>query len=77
MPENTLSAFLNHGVVRTAFEDSPVQAKKILAALKDEWGIDIHQVCRQLLEEGVAAFSKSFEELIKSIEMKVQHLCPH
>jgi transaldolase/glucose-6-phosphate isomerase len=39
-------------------------------------GISIDRVTDELIEEGVASFSKSFDELIASIESKRQELAP-
>ncbi|PIP68472.1 MAG: hypothetical protein COW92_01005, partial [Candidatus Omnitrophica bacterium CG22_combo_CG10-13_8_21_14_all_43_16] len=49
-------------------------AKKLIDDLR-KTGIDIDDVCMQLLKEGVGAFEKSFESLLNSIEKKKCILC--
>jgi len=73
VPEKTLRAFLDHGVVQEAFAWDAQEAQRILQDLKAH-GIDINEVCRKLLKEGVEAFEKSFDELLQSIEQKAQRL---
>jgi transaldolase len=75
-PEKTLRAFLDHGRIRDGFSaaDFP-DARKTIDALSRS-GISVDAVCRQLLDDGVAAFQKSFDELLNSIEDKVKTLCP-
>lgn len=74
MPEHTLEAFLDHGVVREAITADIKEAQDIIENLKG-LGIDINSICAKLLQEGVMAFEKSFESLLNSIEEKVTYLC--
>ncbi|MFA5060339.1 MAG: transaldolase [Candidatus Omnitrophota bacterium] len=74
LPEKTLQAFLDHGVVKEAFVESAKESQKIITALNKN-GININYVCSQLLSEGIAAFEKSFNELLASIEAKARSLC--
>jgi transaldolase len=69
LPQNTLEAFEDHGVVDLTIEDNVEQAQQQMQAL-EELGISYEQVTRELEEEGVAAFAKSFNDLIDSIERK-------
>ena len=73
LPANTLSAVLDHGVVQEALTGDAEEARKIFNDLKT-LGIDIDQVCANLLTDGVAAFEKSFDELLHSIETKSKSL---
>jgi len=73
IPEKTLEYFLDHGSVKDAFTYDVKQAQDIIQAL-DEFGIDINQVCDQLLVEGCKSFDKAFEELLDSIEKKAVQL---
>ena len=50
-------------------------AQEIVNTL-NRFGIDLNCVCAHLLKEGVAAFEKSFDELLISIETKAARLCP-
>lgn len=73
LPEKTLLAFLEHGEVKDAFGGNADDAANTIQILK-EIGVDIDEVCRELLKDGVLAFVKSFEELLKAIEKKAQAL---
>jgi transaldolase len=69
MPEKTFFAFLDHGRVIEAVTAEASGAQKsldVLAAL----GISIEDVCANLLEEGVKAFDRSFDDLLRTIERK-------
>ncbi len=73
LPEKTLLAFLDHGKVHEAFGASSGDAAKILSRLKS-LGIDIDQVCQDLLRDGVKAFEDAFEALLNAIEKKAAQL---
>jgi len=71
VPEKTLEAFLDHGVVKEtciADADGPQQ---VIAALR-KLGIDIDAICARLLTDGVAAFERSFVSLLDAIEKKAK-----
>jgi len=73
MPDATITAFLDHGTVaRTADRDVDV-AKAGWAALADV-GVDLDDVAATLEEEGVASFSKSFDELVQALTDKAGKL---
>jgi len=74
LPEKTLHAFIDHGEIKDAFTDSAQGALEVIESLRGV-GIDIDQVCAQLLKEGVDAFDKAFVELSASIEQKAEKLC--
>lgn len=69
LPDNTLHAFIDHGVIEDTMSGDIDKAKETLNALKD-FGIDIDSVCLILLDEGVKAFQKSFQSLLKTIDEK-------
>lgn len=71
VPEKTLEAFLNHGVVKETLTADADEAQGIIDALQG-LGIDIDAVCAKLLEDGVVAFEKSFESLLSAIEKKTK-----
>jgi len=73
IPEKTLNAFLDHGVVKEALTGDIGKAQKIMDDLKG-LGIDINDVCKKLLEDGVVAFEKSFDSLLNAIEEKSKKL---
>jgi transaldolase len=73
MPDKTLEAVLDHGRIKPAMPGDVAAAQKVIEQLRD-LGIDVGMVCRQLLEEGLAAFEKSFRDLIAGIEEKQSRL---
>jgi transaldolase len=69
MPDNTLEAVLDHGTIaRTVDADLP-GAHRVLEQLADV-GVDLGDVTRLLEDEGVASFSKSFHELLSTLDAK-------
>jgi transaldolase len=73
MPEDTLNAFLDHGVLQRTVDADPDAAVATLAQLKDV-GIDMEDVEQTLEDEGVNSFSKSFDELLQSLSDKAATL---
>lgn len=69
VPEKTLDAFLNRGIVQETLTEDMKGAKDVIDALK-ELGVHLNVICAKLLDEGVTAFEKSFESLLSSIEIK-------
>jgi transaldolase len=74
VPDKTLEAVLDHGVAKAAMPGSVAEAQKTIEQLRLS-GIDVGMVCNQLLDDGLAAFEKSFEELMACIEEKQARLC--
>jgi transaldolase len=73
MPDATVAAFLDHGTVERTLDTDFAADHAVLDAL-GEVGVDMADVSRVLEEEGVAAFSKSFEELVEQLEQKAAAL---
>jgi len=73
LPPATLQAFLDHGRVAAALEADPDEAQAQLARLVD-LGVDLSQITQQLLDDGVAAFARSFDALMNSIVQKFEML---
>jgi len=73
MPDATIDAFLDHGVVARTVDAAPDEAARRLARL-GELGIDMADVARVLEDEGVASFAKSFDELMQSLQDKANAL---
>ena len=69
VPEGTIYAFLDHGKVGEALTGDTKAASKIIDDLMNV-DIDINDVCRKLLDDGVVAFEKSFDSLMNAIEKK-------
>jgi transaldolase len=64
IPPKTLEEFMVHANIRSVLEDQVEidQANHELKQLADA-GINLEEVCQQLLEEGIASFNKSFDDL--------------
>ena len=75
MPLETIEAFLDHGRVERTLDHGLNDAKQALREVEAS-GISMERVTEELLEEGVASFAKSFDELIDSIESKRKELAP-
>jgi transaldolase len=73
LPDETISAFLDHGTVARTIDTDFADADRVMAALADA-GIDMEDVGRTLEAEGVASFSKSFDELIQALTDKANAL---
>ena len=73
LPPATLDDFLDHGKVATAVETNVDGARMRTAGLA-ELGIDLDAITNEVLDEGVAAFAKSFEGLIASVAEKRKRL---
>ena len=73
MPESTLADFEDHGTLARTVDGDLAAAHGVLAQLKDV-GVDIDDVTRVLEEEGVATFTKSYDELLESLTTKAGEL---
>jgi transaldolase len=73
LPDATIEAFADHGVVTRTIDEGVEEAAAVLEAL-DRLGIDMADVARTLEDEGVAAFVKSYEELLQSLTDKASAL---
>ena len=75
MPLETIEAFLDHGRVERTLDADLDQARQTLRRI-EALGISMERVTQELIEEGVAAFAKSFDELIETIESQRKALAP-
>ena len=73
MPDATLEAFCDHGTLRRTVDADLAGAAGVLAAVTAQ-GIDLDGVADTLEAQGVAAFTKSFDELLVSLETKADSL---
>ena len=73
MPEQTIEAFEDHGTIARTVEEGVHVAEGVFDRL-EAIGVDMDDVGRVLEEEGVASFSKSFDELISALERKSAEL---
>jgi transaldolase/glucose-6-phosphate isomerase len=69
IPPATLNAFRDHGKVSPTLESNLAEARAVIDALP-ELGISLTEVTDRLTAEGVDAFSRSFEQLMKAVERK-------
>jgi transaldolase len=69
MPDATVAAFLDHGTVARTVDAGVPEAEAHFQALKPA-GVDMADVGRVLEEEGVASFTKSYEELLQALHDK-------
>lgn len=73
VPPATLKAYLDHGKIERSLDMGVDEAEAQIRRLA-ELGIDLKAVTQKLLDEGVAAFAKSFESLMRSILEKRDRL---
>jgi len=69
-PPATISAFRDHGHVRTSLNEGVDEAHALLGQL-DSLGISLDQITDKLLENGVVLFEQAYDTLIQSITEKV------
>ena len=70
MPEHTLRAFADHGVVARTLDADPDAGQRVLAAAAAA-GIDLDAVTAQLEREGVRSFCDSYHQLLACIGHKL------
>jgi transaldolase len=71
LPENTITAFLDHGHVKEALTADAAASQETIDRLS-RIGIDIDGICAKLLEEGAGSFTSSFESLLSTLETKAK-----
>jgi transaldolase/glucose-6-phosphate isomerase len=69
LPPNTLEAFRDHGVPRKTVTEGVDQAQAVVDDLA-KLGIDFNALTEKLQVDGVAAFARSFEELLEALKKK-------
>lgn len=72
LPEATLEAFEDHGTLARTIDADPEGARRDWALVGEK--VDLDDVARVLEEEGVAAFKKSFRDMIDAFTEKLGHL---
>ena len=75
IPDATIEAFEDHGSIARTLDQGVDEARADLDALAAV-GVDLDDVGRVLEDEGVAAFAKSFDELIGSLQTKAESFRP-
>ena len=69
VPEATLDAYLEHGMVNRTVDTDHEATIRTLSALSQA-GIDLDDVSEQLEREGLASFEASFDEVIAALVAK-------
>jgi transaldolase/glucose-6-phosphate isomerase len=69
MPPKTMDAFRDHGTVADTLEADIDDARQVLAEA-ERLGFDLKAITDTLVEEGVASFAKSFDDLLGAIQQK-------
>jgi transaldolase len=75
MPIDTIDALLDHGQLARTLDAGMDDARDTLRRIEAQ-GISMERVTDELITEGVAAFAKSFDELIETIESQREALAP-
>ena len=75
LPDATLEAFEDHGSIESTLTAGLDEAVEVLERLATV-GVDLASVAAQLEDEGVAAFAKSFDELLEVLVDKADSLRP-
>jgi transaldolase len=73
LPPETLEAFRDHGIARLSITEGLAEARRRIDELPSH-GVDLDGITRRLKEEGVQAFSKSFDALLASLKKKQDEL---
>ncbi|HEX9683645.1 MAG TPA: transaldolase [Acidimicrobiales bacterium] len=68
LPDATLDAFVDHGVLARTVDAEETYLDDLVAVASA--GVDLDAVCAQLEDEGVAAFQKSFDEVLSALTRK-------
>ncbi len=69
MPPETIEAFRDHGQVKPTVDDGVAAAREALRRLR-ALGVDLDAITAALQRDGVAAFARSYDQLIEAIEVK-------
>ena len=69
MPDTTIEAFRDHGVVARTVDADPDAARDALASIEAA-GVSMEEVATTLEDKGVASFAESYAELLATIESK-------
>lgn len=73
LPDHTLAAFMDHGVVRRSLDEDVEESRHQLKQLAN-LGIDLGAVTRELEVEGVSLFKKSYESLTDALAQSAREI---
>jgi transaldolase / glucose-6-phosphate isomerase len=74
IPEATLNAFRDHGVVRPRSVSEGIEEADTVLALLPEHDIDLEAISERLVEDGLRAFQADLEKLLGVIEQKLEEI---
>jgi len=69
LPMPTLNAYRDHGEPRARLEERMSEAEQTLAELSD-LGIDLDNVTKSLLADGLRSFTEAFDKLLNAVDTK-------
>lgn len=69
LPDATLEAFKDHGVIARTIDDDSMDSRRIWDALANV-GVDLPEVSQQLEDEGLRSFQKSYDDLLHVLDSK-------
>jgi transaldolase len=76
VPEATLNAFRDHGVVRPTAALEGFEETETTLGLLPEQGVDLGAIAGRLVDEGLAAFQTDLDELLQVIAGKLEEIHP-
>lgn len=71
VPRETLAAYRDHGNPAARIEENTDKAQKVLDRLAT-LDIDIKQITKELIEEGIVKFNKPYDKTMESLERRMQ-----
>jgi transaldolase len=69
LPENTLRAFEDHGILARTIDVNVADAERVMQLIANE-GVDMDAVGQKLEDEGIAAFQESFNHVLGRLAAK-------
>ena len=70
VPPATLDAFRDHGTVKTGSLESAAEADDATLAGAARLGLNLFALTEQLQSDGIAAFARSYEQLLDALDQK-------
>lgn len=77
VPEATLDAFRDHGVVRPGAALEGLEEAETILGLLPEQGIDLSEIADRLVDEGLGAFQADLDRLLLVIREKLEEFHPN
>ena len=73
LPDATIDGFNDHGTLARTIDDGVAHAEAVWRGLA-EVGVDMEDVAAKLERDGVASFTKSFDDLLVALAAKAETL---